>query len=149
MTRSVTLSHQFVERIPDELDDGTVYVSIPFATAAHKCCCGCGNEVITPLTPTDWALLFDGETISLDPSIGSWSLECRSHYWIKRNKVKWSNDWSQTEVEAGRARDALATESYYDTIASSTHDHSAKAPEKLRGGKPRKSFWKKLISWFR
>ncbi len=71
MKRETALTHEFVEYIPEHLKDGTVYVSIPFATAAHKCCCGCGKEVVTPLTPTDWQLTFDGETISLEPSIGN------------------------------------------------------------------------------
>ena len=58
---------------PDELEQGTIYVSIRFATASHLCCCGCGNKVVTPIRPTDWKLIFDGKTISLDPSIGNWS----------------------------------------------------------------------------
>lgn len=79
MRGATTVRHAFVELIPDEFDDGTVYVSIPYATVVHRCCCGCGQEIVTPLTPTDWTLSFDGETISLDPSIGNWSLPCRSH----------------------------------------------------------------------
>jgi hypothetical protein len=51
----------------------TIYISIRFATVGHKCCCGCGREVITPLSPTDWSLTSDGETVSLHPSIGNWS----------------------------------------------------------------------------
>src|SRR5712692_8520000 len=27
--------------------------SMAYATVAHKCCCGYGKEVVTPLTPTD------------------------------------------------------------------------------------------------
>ena len=33
--------------------------------------------------------MFDGRTISLNPSIGNWSYPCRSHYWIKGNRVVW------------------------------------------------------------
>lgn len=105
MTRIKSVTHQFVEYIPEELSDGTIYVSIPFATAAHRCCCGCGRKVVTPITPTDWRLIFDGDTISLDPSIGSWSLPCQSHYWIVRNKVRWSGRWSKERVEAARVHD--------------------------------------------
>ena len=65
MKRETTLTHEFVEYIPQDLKDATVYVSIPFATAAHRCCCGCGKEVVTPISPTDWQLTFDGETISV------------------------------------------------------------------------------------
>src|SRR5205807_234586 len=74
MTRRTALAHEFVEYMPDQLKDGVLYVSIPFATGAHKCCCGCGQEVVTPLSPTDWKLIFDGRSISLDPS--NLSLPC-------------------------------------------------------------------------
>ena len=66
MKDEIVLKHEFVEFIPEHLPEGTIYVSIRFATASHKCCCGCGKEVVTPLSPTDWKLTFDGETISLD-----------------------------------------------------------------------------------
>jgi Family of unknown function (DUF6527) len=84
------LTFLFVESIPTELDDATIYISIPYATAMHKCCCGCNNIVVTPLSPTDWKLIFDGDTVSLDPSIGNWTYPCKSHYWIKRNRVHWA-----------------------------------------------------------
>src|SRR6202158_4620803 len=109
------VSHEFVEYIPGDLKEGTVYVSIPFATAAHKCCCGCGKEVVTPFSPTDWKLTFDGKSISLDPSIGNWSFACKSHYWIIRNKVKWARRWSQKEIETGRVHDRLAKKTYFDS----------------------------------
>ena len=51
MKRDLVLKHEFVEFIPDKLEDGIVYVSIRYATVAHKCCCGCGTEVVTPLAP--------------------------------------------------------------------------------------------------
>lgn len=113
MTRIKSVIHQFVEYIPEELSDGTIYVSIPFATAAHRCCCGCGRKVVTPITPTDWQLIFDGDTISLDPSIGSWSFPCQSHYWIVRNKVRWAGQWSKERIAAGRARDREMKEQHF------------------------------------
>ncbi len=115
LKRNIFLTHEFVEYIPDELKEGTVYVSIGFATVAHKCCCGCGNEVVTPLSPTDWTLKFDGQSISLDPSIGNWGFDCQSHYWIKRNKVIWATRWSQKRIDAGRSRDRLAKRNWLDT----------------------------------
>ena len=84
------IRHEFVDYIPEDLKDGTVYVSVKYATVNHKCLCGCGNEVVTPLSPTDWKLVFDGKTISLDPSIGNWGFACRSHYWIRRNRIEWA-----------------------------------------------------------
>lgn len=113
MTRMTSVTHEFVEYIPEELTDGTIYVSIPFATAAHNCFCGCGRKVVTPLTPTDWRLVFDGDTVSLDPSIGNWSLPCQSHYWIVRNKVRWAGRWSKERVEAARSSDLELKEHYF------------------------------------
>lgn len=108
------LTHEFVEYIPERLCEGTIYISIPFATGTHKCCCGCGYEVVTPLSPTDWKLTFDGRSISLDPSIGNWSFPCQSHYWIKHNRVRWAPRWSRKEIEAGRLHDRLVKERYFN-----------------------------------
>ena|ERR1017187_5629516 len=94
------LVHKFVKSVPDTLESGVIYVSVEYATVIHKCCCGCGNEVVTPLSPTDWKLTFDGKSISLYPSIGNWSFKCQSHYWIKNNKVEWSPKWDKTEIAA-------------------------------------------------
>jgi hypothetical protein len=38
--------------------------------------------------------------VSLDPSIGNWSFPCRSHYWIRNNKVRWAENWSQARIDA-------------------------------------------------
>ena len=92
MTGGQTVSHEFVEYVPRELKDGVVYVSIPFATVIHKCCCGCGQQVVTPLAPSQWTLSFDGKSISLYPSIGNWKFPCKSHYWIKNDRVSWARE---------------------------------------------------------
>jgi len=47
-------NHRFVRYIPEELEPGILYTSVDFATVAHACCCGCGEEVVTPLAPTEW-----------------------------------------------------------------------------------------------
>jgi hypothetical protein len=99
------IPHEFVEFIPDGLKEGTLYISMQFATAVHKCCCGCGNEVVTPFSPTDWKLIFNGVSISLTPSIGNWGFECRSHYWIKEGKVVWAGDMSSKQITTGRNHD--------------------------------------------
>jgi hypothetical protein len=85
--------HKFVEIIPDELEEGVLYITIEYCTAIHKCVCGCGNEVVTPLSPKDWRLTFDGKSVSLYPSIGNWGFECQSHYWIKNNNVLFVEKW--------------------------------------------------------
>jgi hypothetical protein len=131
--QALTIKHQFVHYIPKELKDRTIYISLDFATAVHKCCCGCGQEVVTPLSPTDWLLTFDGRTISLDPSIGNWSFACRSHYWILRNAVIWAPRWSQRRINAARAHDLLRKDQYYDgnnppEISEPQADKPQKAP---------------------
>lgn len=113
MRRHALLRHEFVEYVPDHLEEGVLYVSIPFATVIHSCFCGCGSEVVTPLSPTDWQLMFDGKTVSLDPSIGSWNLACQSHYWIRNNRVEWSRRWSRREIEMERARDRRAKQDHF------------------------------------
>lgn len=102
--------HEFVEYIPDQLAHGMVYVSIPFRTVVHRCCCGCGLEVVTPLSPTKWTLSFDGQAISLSPSIGNWSFPCQSHYWIRGNRVDWDRRWTPRQIAAARALDGRASE---------------------------------------
>jgi hypothetical protein len=148
MKHNMIIKHEFVEYIPNELKDGTVYVSIEFATVAHKCCCGCRNEVVTPLSPTDWKLTFDGESISLDPSIGNWSFRCKSHYWIKRNMVKWAPRWSEKEVQAGRAHDRLTKESYFDSVKTSAVGERRASDGESGGARSGESFWRKLKNWW-
>jgi len=88
----MTLQHRFVDYIPDDLEQNVLYISMAFATVVHKCACGCNAEVVTPLAPLGWQLVFDGESVSLTPSIGSWSLPCRSHYFIRKNMVQWAQE---------------------------------------------------------
>jgi len=109
----MVLAHEFVKTIPNDLKERTLYVSVDYATVMHKCCCGCGHEVVTPLTPTDWTLIYDGVSISLNPSIGNWSFECRSHYWISKSTVRWARQWSGSRITAGRTQDRRLKERYY------------------------------------
>jgi len=108
MSRVERFDPEFVSRVPDTLQDGRLYVSIQYSTAIHLCACGCRREVVTPLRPGLWRLIYDGE-VTLRPSIGNWSLPCRSHYFITRNRVIWARTWSEAEVEAGRRRRLAAS----------------------------------------
>lgn len=106
-TRQKRIEFEFVENIPEKIENGILYISISYATAVHKCICGCGSEVITPITPTDWRLIFDGASVSLEPSIGNWSFPCESHYWIVKNEIEIASKWSKTRIERGREMDRL------------------------------------------
>lgn len=114
MNRPVVLEHEFLEFIPQSLEEGTLYISMPYATVAHKCCCGCGEEVVTPLSPTDWKLSYDGRAISLNPSIGNWNFACQSHYWIQGSRIRWAGQWSSEEIELGRRNDQLLKKKHFD-----------------------------------
>lgn len=141
MARHSRLEHEFVEFIPDEMAEGKLYVCVGLATVVHKCCCGCGNEVVTPLSPTAWNLTFDGEAITLSPSIGNWGFRCQSHYWIKNNQVAWAEQWSLARIDAGRAQDRRIKERQHEVKRV---DESSSAAEPIIERKPAEH-----IPWWR
>ena len=138
------LKHKFVDKIPDSVEEGIVYVSIPYETVIHKCCCGCGSEVVTPLSPADWSVTFNGESISLEPSIGNWSFKCRSHYWITENEVIWSTKWSDKRIEEVRKKDFDDRVEHFG-VTRNKSNHDSENPS-VHDSK-RKGFWKKLFSF--
>lgn len=96
------LTHVFVDSFPEPLEPGKLYVSMQYASVAHSCACGCGAEVVTPIRRRGWRLAFDGESITLSPSIGSHNLACQSHYLIIENEVRWAGRLSKEAIQAGR-----------------------------------------------
>src|SRR5450631_507424 len=96
---------EFVDRIPKVLDDGVIYISQKYATAAHNCCCGCGTKIVTPLKPGRWRLETRDGAVSLYPSIGNWSAGCQSHYWIRANRIDWALAYTPEQIAANRASD--------------------------------------------
>lgn len=107
------LQHEFVDFIPESLEEGVIYISLTYRTAIHKCVCGCGNEVATVISPVGWTLSFDGDTISLNPSIGNWNFECQSHYFITNSRVEHCAKWDAEKIRRGRARDEKIRKSYF------------------------------------
>lgn len=107
------LQHKFIEFVPSILEEGVLYISVEYSSVIHKCVCGCGNKVVTPLSPTEWELTFDGKSVSLNPSIGNWNFECKSHYWIIKNRVKFTRRWSDQEITEGRKEEAELKAKYY------------------------------------
>jgi hypothetical protein len=134
VSRITTYQHAFVEAFPTAPEPGVLYVSVDFATTMHLCMCGCRQEVVAPLDPTDWTVQFDGRSVSLTPSIGNWSLPCQSHYFLTRGQVRWAGRWNKTQIDAGRARDTAAKERLYGQAkhASSTDLPGATRPGWLR-----------------
>jgi hypothetical protein len=101
---TASLEPRFVDAVPAEIEPGVLYVSMEFSTTSHLCCCGCGSRVVLPLHPTAWRLTYDGKAISMSPSVGSWTFPCRSHYWIRANRIEWAGAWSDEKIAAGRRR---------------------------------------------
>lgn len=95
---SIVLKPLFVETIPHlpEMEKDVLYVSMRFATLSHLCPCGCGRLVDVTLGPTTRSLTYDGEFLTLSPSIGV-KFPCRSHYSIIRNAVMWYPPISESE----------------------------------------------------
>lgn len=123
---------RFVTSIPEVLEPQTVYVSLEYATMMHLCACGCGSEIVTPLSPTGWRFCFDGHDITLSPSIGNWSYPCRSHYLIRSGRVVWAGNWDDDEVAAARARDAARTDDGSDMGGAGDDAASDRDPVQAR-----------------
>lgn len=83
------INHEYVEYIPEKLEDNILYISLPFSVAIHNCCCGCGERTVTPFGLTEWKLESKENLVSLTPSIGNFQFKCKSHYWIKDSKIIW------------------------------------------------------------
>lgn len=83
------MKYKFLKYIPEDLDEGIIYISKEFKLAIHLCCCGCKSETVTPLGKGEWNYIKEEGKITLHPSIGNYSLPCKSHYSIIQGSVKW------------------------------------------------------------
>lgn len=120
MNRITSLKPEFVEFMPEVLQDGVLYISMQYGTVIHNCCCGCKGRAVTPLSPTDWKLRYDGVSISLEPSVGNWSFACQSHYWIRNNQIKWSSKWTEDDIQAGRENDRQLKKNQFEKNEAGT-----------------------------
>lgn len=81
---------EFVDEIPEEISEGYLYLCLQYNAVVHKCACGCGEIISTPLDKKHgWIMQYDGETVTLSPSVGNGSYKCRSHYFIRENNIVW------------------------------------------------------------
>jgi len=146
--RTNTFAPEFVEYIPGQLADGVLYVSIPYCTAVHRCACGCGNKVVTPISPADWQILFDGEALSLFPSVGNWGFPCNAHYWIRSNQVLWAKPWTAEQIARGRARETRAQAEYF--ARRSGHARLEDVAQSASATPPaRRRCWSRVSNWWR
>lgn len=143
MSMVAQFKHEFVKSAPRELSPGILYLSMEYCTMLHLCACGCGRKVVTPLSPSDWNMTFNGETITVRPSIGSWSLPCKSHYVIKRSKVHWAGQWNDEQIKNGRkANLERKGRRVIPQFAEPTSISNVEEPTNLA-----RSFWGYIINW--
>ena len=96
---------EIIEFIPERIEEGVLYISFRYNTAVHKCCCGCGQEVVTPLSVAEWSVKRSGNRVSLWPSIGNWSYPCRSHYVIRDSLVLEAKAMTEQQIQLVKAND--------------------------------------------
>ena len=103
--RMMSVTPKFVEYIPSDGDDlvsGVVYISMTHCTVVHRCPCGCGQLSEFTLDPIRFRIEYDGNSVTFDPSIGNSNLECRSHYWIRENRIEWCppmDEWATKQAQ--------------------------------------------------
>lgn len=148
-----TITPEFVEFIPAEIQEGVLYISDKYATAIHKCCCGCGHEVVTPLSSVSWKLYREGDTVTLHPSIGNWNFQCQSHYWIRRNKIIWASSMSMQQIRRIQELDKQDMERH---ITQSNEQKirlkqkvSRQVAEKFTWKSELKRLWRWLREWWK
>lgn len=132
MPRLSTLELRHVHYVPKALEPGVLYVSNEFGAAVHLCACGCGTKVSTPLGPTEWTLNETTAGPTLSPSVGSWQLPCKSHYWVNEGQIVWSGQWTPEQIASGRRAEEERRQAFYDDLDSK-----------------RIGFWQRLWRWIR
>lgn len=58
--------------------------------------------------------------------VGNWCFECRSHYWIKRNKIHWSVNFNDEQIARVKQKDQQANVKHYDKIEESKQTKTPK-----------------------
>jgi hypothetical protein len=118
MTKLSRITLQRVHYMPKELEPGILYFSEEFEVAGHLCACGCGNKVMVRVGPTEWSVEEHVDGPSLRPSIGSWQIPCKSHYWVEKGTIRWSRRWSPAQIERGRRAEEAHRRAYFEARKS-------------------------------
>lgn len=138
----------FVKFVPEHIEEGKLYISEEYKTAIHKCCCGCGEEVVTPFSPADWRLVKGLKGVSLYPSIGNWNYRCQSHYFIRENKVLWAAKMNSKQIQRVQQRDILDKQRYIAHVNSSSKSNRSSAEDAPSLLGLIKTIWKKVKALF-
>lgn len=134
--KSETIRPVFVEMIPadsKELKAGVLYISMKYNTLVHRCPCGCGGLSEIGLHPATRSMVYNGENISIEPSIGVRTLRCRSHYWITENRIVWADPLSEELDE------------WFDGSRRDLTKDYAEAPAVRQTGVDRRGWWAQFL----
>jgi len=101
---TVKFSFEFVNNAPEVLEEKVLYISIPYSTTLHLCPCGCKREVANKISPSRYTLSFDGESVSLSPSIRNSGIPCQSHYFITNNEIEWAYDRLDYRIDNAKTK---------------------------------------------
>ena len=137
--RLKAITPAFVETIPTDGKDlilGIVYISMKHNMVVYRCPCGCGGLSEFMLDPIRFRLEYDGTKVSFYPSIGIPYLECRSHYWIRDNRIEWCAPLKDWETELAQRRELSKALETHRTEES----HRSKGIRKL---------WMGLVKWWK
>lgn len=151
--RQPRFKHKVVDSIPERMESNVMYITADGDVAGHLCACGCGREVITPLSPTDWSVEVNRRGFSLSPSVGNWAFPCRSHYFLRSSAVVWAGDMSDFAIEQGRRRSKARKQAYYEVHEEVLPASLASRPpntSKLDESRPstvKTSAWRALLVW--
>lgn len=137
--RASQIDLKLVDLAPSELQAGVLYVSEKYQTGLHLCCCGCGERVVTPLSPAEWQLRVQRGNASLTPSIGNFGMACKSHYWIRAGRVVWSGAMTSAQIAAAQARDKRDLELLV---------RGGRVPPSPAALAPKRPWYLRFVSWF-
>lgn len=76
------------------LEDGVFYAVDNSPYVEYNCPCGCGRVVVLPTKKNPdgyegWDYREKNGRVTLSPSILSSGFACKSHYFIRDNKIQW------------------------------------------------------------
>lgn len=77
-----------------DMEDGVLYVVDDSPYVQFNCPCGCGSDVTLPTTKHErgyngWGFVEQAGKVTLSPSIYSSGLPCKSHYFVRNNRIEW------------------------------------------------------------
>lgn len=142
------ITPELVDLAPRELQPGRLYISNKYRAAVHLCCCGCGEKVVTPLSPAEWQVEVSHGRATLHPSIGNGAMACMSHYIVRNNRVIWFEPLSEMQAKRVFDLDQRDLDRLYRAEGSVTNAHNVSPTTELPEART-VSWWGRLIRIWR